>query len=96
VRGGGVPEPVRDCTVAELEALLAKVKFADAVPEACGANVTWNETLVPRRDRDGRHPRGSVGVGFHGGGAGTERLQILQALAILRSDAYGFGMIPVA
>jgi len=52
--GGGVPEPLRDCTVGELEALLANVTFADAVPEAWGANVTWNETLFPAAIVTGR------------------------------------------
>jgi len=52
--GGGVPEPVKDCAVGELEALLANVRFADAVPEDWGANVTWNETLFPAAIVTGR------------------------------------------
>jgi len=44
---GMVPEPVRDSVAGELDALLAKVTLAETAPEAWGAKVSWNETLVP-------------------------------------------------
>ena len=45
--GAGVPEPPRDSTTGEFVALLAKATFADAVPDACGVNVTLNVALLP-------------------------------------------------
>ena len=45
--GANVPEPVTDCTVGVLEALLRKLKFPDAVPVACGENITEKERLLP-------------------------------------------------
>jgi len=44
---GAVAEPLTDSTVGELEALLTNVTFAVALPEVVGANVSWNETLLP-------------------------------------------------
>jgi hypothetical protein len=37
---GIIPEPVTTSTEGEFEALLAKLTFADAEPEVCGANVS--------------------------------------------------------
>ncbi len=45
--GADVPEPVTDCPVGVLEALLRKLKFPDAVPVACGENITEKERLLP-------------------------------------------------
>ena len=44
---GAVPFPVRDWKVGVLEALLAKLKLADAVPEACGVKVRMNGAELP-------------------------------------------------
>jgi hypothetical protein len=44
---GAVAVPLSDCTVGELAALLTKVTFDEAAPAVCGANATWNETLLP-------------------------------------------------
>jgi|SRR5215469_13152748 len=45
--GACVPEPPRDSTTGEFVALLAKETFADAVPDACGVNVTLKEAVLP-------------------------------------------------
>jgi hypothetical protein len=45
--GGAVPDPVSDCTLGELAALLTNVAFADAAPVAVGVKVIWNEALLP-------------------------------------------------
>lgn len=42
-----MPDPVANCTVGVFAALLAKLTFADAVPEVCGENTTENERLYP-------------------------------------------------
>ena len=44
---GTAPVPLKACTVGEFEALLAKLALAEAPPEACGANVTVNDALLP-------------------------------------------------
>src|SRR5579864_477647 len=44
---GITPDPVTTSTEGELAALLAKVTFAEALPEVCGANVRVNGTLLP-------------------------------------------------
>ena len=44
---GPVPEPLKDSATEPLTALLANVRVAEALPEACGANVTPNEILCP-------------------------------------------------
>jgi len=45
--GEGVPEPLTDSTTGEFVALLAKETLADAVPDACGVNVTLKEAVLP-------------------------------------------------
>ena len=44
---GAVPAPLKDSATEPLTALLAKVRVAEVLPEACGANVTTNETVCP-------------------------------------------------
>ena len=44
---GAVPAPLKDSATEPLTALLANVSVAEVLPEACGANVTPNETLCP-------------------------------------------------
>src|SRR5712664_1841794 len=44
---GAVPAPLKDSATEPLTALLANVRVAEVLPEACGANVTPNETLCP-------------------------------------------------
>ena len=51
---GAIPLPVRDCRVGVLEALLAKLKLADAAPEACGVKVTVNGVELPAAIVTGR------------------------------------------
>jgi hypothetical protein len=45
--GAAVPEPLTDSTIEVLVALLAKLMFADAVPDACGVNVTVKDAVPP-------------------------------------------------
>ncbi len=44
---GAVPAPLKDSATEPLTALLANVRVAEVLPEACGANVTLNGTLCP-------------------------------------------------
>src|SRR6266550_2104839 len=44
---GEVPAPLKDSATEPLTVLLAKVRVAEVLPEACGAKVTPNETLCP-------------------------------------------------
>jgi len=44
---GAVPFPARDCTVGPFDALLAKLRFADAAPETWGVNFTVKGTEFP-------------------------------------------------
>src|SRR5437660_6779170 len=44
---GAVPEPLKDSATEPLTALLAKVRVAEVLPDACGAKVTANEALCP-------------------------------------------------
>ena len=45
--GGVVPEPLADCAMEPLEALLANVILAEAAPDVVGENVTENDRLYP-------------------------------------------------
>jgi hypothetical protein len=45
--GAGVPEPLTDSPTGEFVALLAKEMLADAVPEACGVNLTLKVAVLP-------------------------------------------------
>jgi len=51
---GAVPVPVSDCVAVGLEALLIKLKFAEAVPDACGAKVTVKLAEFPAGIVSGR------------------------------------------
>ena len=51
---GAVPVPVSDCVAVGFEALLIKPKFAEAVPDACGAKVTVNVAELPAAIVSGR------------------------------------------
>ena len=44
---GAVPAPLKDSATEPLTALLANVRVAEVLPEACGAKVTPNATLCP-------------------------------------------------
>jgi len=52
--GAEVPEPLTDSTTGEFVALLAKETFADAAPDACGANVMLNVALLPAGNVKGK------------------------------------------
>ena len=51
---GAVPVPVSDCVFVGLEALLTKLKLAEAVPDACGAKVTVKLAELPAAIVSGR------------------------------------------
>lgn len=52
--GAGVPEPLTDSATGESVALLAKEMLADAVPDACGVNVTLKEAVLPGASVNGK------------------------------------------
>ena len=51
---GVVPAPLKDSVSEPLTALLAKVRVAEVLPDACGAKVTPKETLCPEAIVSGR------------------------------------------
>jgi hypothetical protein len=52
--GAGAPEPLRASTTGEFVALLAKETFAEALPDACGVNVTLKVAILPAASVKGK------------------------------------------